>query len=245
MLLSDEKFSLKLDDFQANVISTFHSMRDDTEFTDVTLACDGNQRIEAHRVILAASSPFFSNILKENNKHPHPFIYMRGVKESHLVAILDFIYHGEVNIEHEDLEEFMLVGEELQIKGLETSGHKSTKSKNPTKSKCDTIIQPKSEPKEGYEDKDIFNNGQRNITNTEDLDREINSLIQKAENKGFSCKMCGIKMSTTQSMRNHIEGKHIEGFSHPCMKCETGKNFKTRHSLAVHNSQRHRNVSIE
>ena len=41
---------------------------------------DGHQ-IEAHKVILAASSPFFQAILKKN-KHTHPLIYLRGMKSN-------------------------------------------------------------------------------------------------------------------------------------------------------------------
>ena len=74
-----EKLCLKWNDFQETVNTAFGSLRDDTEFADVTLACEDGQQIEAHKVILAASSPFFLNILKKN-KHPHPLIYMKGTR---------------------------------------------------------------------------------------------------------------------------------------------------------------------
>jgi hypothetical protein len=60
---------------------------------------------------------FFSRVLKKN-KQPNPIIYMRGVKAKDLVAILDFIYHGEANIYQEDLDEYLALAEELQLKGL-------------------------------------------------------------------------------------------------------------------------------
>ena len=53
-----EKLCLQWNDFKENVNSAFGRLRDDKEFTDVTLACDDGQ-MEAHKVILAASSPFF------------------------------------------------------------------------------------------------------------------------------------------------------------------------------------------
>ena len=43
---------------------------------------------------------------------------MRGIKSKDIVAILDFIYHGEANIYQEDLNEFLALAEELQLKGL-------------------------------------------------------------------------------------------------------------------------------
>ena len=57
-----------LRDFRENVSSAFEDLREDKEFTDVTLACEDGQQVEAHRVVLIASSPFFLNILKRN-KH--------------------------------------------------------------------------------------------------------------------------------------------------------------------------------
>ena len=36
-------------------------------------------------------------ILKRN-KHPHPMIYMRGIKSDNLVAMVDFLYFGETNV---------------------------------------------------------------------------------------------------------------------------------------------------
>ena len=77
-----------------NVNSAFGRLRDDKELTDVTLACEDGQQMEAHKVILAASSPFFENIL-QRNKHPHPLIYLRGFKSVDLRAILDFLYFAK------------------------------------------------------------------------------------------------------------------------------------------------------
>ena len=112
-----EKFCLKWNDFQQNIISTFESLREDTDYTDVTLACEDGQQVEAHKVILAASSPFFQ-ILFRRNRHAHPLIYMRGMKSEDIVAILDFLYYGEANIFQENLDAFLILAEELKLKGL-------------------------------------------------------------------------------------------------------------------------------
>ena len=92
-----EKLCLQWNDFKENVQTAFSSLRADNDFTDVTLASEDGQQVEAHRVILAASSPLFQNILKRN-KHSHPLIYMRGVKSEVLSAILDFLYFGETKV---------------------------------------------------------------------------------------------------------------------------------------------------
>ena len=112
-----EKLCLKWNDFQDNVNSAFGSLREDNEFADVTLACEDGRQIEAHKVILAATSPFFQALLKRN-RHPHPLIYMRGVKSENLSAVVDFLYCGEANVSQENLDSFLAIAEELRLKGL-------------------------------------------------------------------------------------------------------------------------------
>ena len=58
------KLCLQWNDFRANVNFSFGKLRDDKEFTDVTLACEDGQQLEAHKVILVSSSPFFEKILQ-------------------------------------------------------------------------------------------------------------------------------------------------------------------------------------
>ena len=112
-----EKLCLKWNDYQDNVNSAFALMRGEKDFADVTLACEDGQQIEAHKVILAASSPFFQNLLTKN-KHPHPLIYMKGIKHEILIAVVDFLYLGEANVFQESLDSFLEIAEELRLKGL-------------------------------------------------------------------------------------------------------------------------------
>ena len=86
-----EKLWIQSNTFQDNIKTIFGKLRDKNDFSDVTLACEDGHQVEAHKVILAASSPFFQKLL-EKNKHPHPLIYMRGMKSEDLLAIVDFLY---------------------------------------------------------------------------------------------------------------------------------------------------------
>ena len=112
---TSEKFCLRWNDFQENVNTAFVDLRKDSDFTDVTLACEDGYQVEAHKVILSASSPFFKNLLKRN-KHAHPLIYMRGMKSEDLLAIV--LYYGEANIYQDNLDTFLNIAEELKLKGL-------------------------------------------------------------------------------------------------------------------------------
>ena len=115
-----EKLCLKWNDFQANLSSAFERFRNDLDFADVTLVSDDGKQFETHKMILASSSPFFMEVLRKN-KHPHPLIYMRGVKAEELLAMLDFLYFGEASVKQESLEVFLGLAEELELKGLTNS----------------------------------------------------------------------------------------------------------------------------
>ena len=113
----DEQFCLKWNDFHNNVITSYSELQETNDFSDVTLVGEDNHQIQAHRVILSSSSPFFKSILKINN-HFHPIIYMRGLKGKDLVGIVNLIYQGEANIFQDDLQSFLTLAEELQLKGI-------------------------------------------------------------------------------------------------------------------------------
>ena len=115
-MANGEKFCLRWNDFENNISSSFQELREDKDFFDVTLACDDNQ-LQAHKVILSACSPFFRSVLKKN-PHQHPLLYLKGVKYEDIVSVLNFMYHGEVNVAQEELNSFLAVAEDLQVKGL-------------------------------------------------------------------------------------------------------------------------------
>eukprot|EP00092_Neocalanus_flemingeri_P041853 GFUD01045587.1.p1 GENE.GFUD01045587.1~~GFUD01045587.1.p1 ORF type:complete len:337 (-),score=63.10 GFUD01045587.1:112-1122(-) len=113
---STEKFCLRWNDFESNISVAFQELREDKDFFDVTLACDDEQ-IQAHKVILSACSPFFRQILKRN-RHEHPLLYLKGVKYIDLMSVLNFMYHGEVNVAQDELNSFLAIAEDLKVKGL-------------------------------------------------------------------------------------------------------------------------------
>jgi len=133
---SAEKFCLRWNDFESNISVAFRELREDKDFFDVTLACDDDQ-IQAHKVILSACSPFFRSVLRKN-PHQHPLLYLKGVKYADLLAVLNFMYHGEVNVAQEELNSFLAVAEDLRVKGLTQNNSSSSETKsssNPPPSK--------------------------------------------------------------------------------------------------------------
>jgi len=256
MNTEENKVCLKWSEFQENAVSTFGTLREDAEFTDVTLACEDGQQVEAHKVILASSSPFFLNILKRN-KHPHPLIYMRGLKAEDLAAMIDFLYLGEAKIYQENLDSFLAVAEELQLKGLMGSGDQkdveeilktSLPKNNASKSVHQRqLVQQETQPsvdKVKTEPISLQLFGSSPVpADLQDLDDKIKSMMEISEtrnlHKGIAriCKVCG-KTGQWSAIRDHIEAKHITGVSHTCDIC--GCVVKTRNALSCHKSVYHR-----
>ena len=58
MFKMSEKLCLQQTDFQENIKSAIGNLREDQDFQDVTLVSEDGQQVEAHKVILASSSPF-------------------------------------------------------------------------------------------------------------------------------------------------------------------------------------------
>ena len=253
--MSSEKFCLKWNDFQNNVSESFRYMRDDQDFCDVTLASEGNHHINAHKVILAASSPFYMEMLK-SNKHNHPLIYMRGVRAKDLVAIVDFIYHGEANIYQEDLDSFLVLAEELQLKGL-NGDSKITEKLNQEPNY--EILKIRKSTNENYvaqndskitsnevesylESNDIVSNSmvlddqlKTEILQPNDLIKQLDSMMERLDGV-WICKTCGKTNKEKRDARRHAE-THIEGVSHPCNIC--GKLLRSSTALRMHVYKKH------
>ena len=256
MAIADEKLCLQWNDFKENVGSAFRDLRKDKDFTDVTLVCEGGQQMDVHKVVLLASSPFFLNILKKN-KHPHPLIYMRGVRSETLMAMVDFFYQGEANVHQENLDSFLVLAEELQLKGLrenltdtepETPWEPATQHQWPKTrliSKQNPLgkdVLPENELLETANEKVVaITDHTTNNTHIESLKNQVKSMMilsekadpysSKTGEKARICKVCEKEGNITNIM-NHIEAKHIVGISVPCGLC--GKSFKTRNSLSYH-----------
>ena len=261
---TSEKFCLKWNDFQENVNTAFKDLRTDNEFTDVTLACEDGHQVDAHKVILSASSPFFQNLLKRN-KHAHPLIYMRGMNSEDLLAIVDFLYCGEANICQDNLDAFLKIAEELQLKGLnggegrggEGGIYDSNSSKQTYNYTVSSIVTQKKndtlQTQSHNKDQQLYSmavslpkhefSGDLN-----ELDGKIQTMIGRGENmmkmgtkqmiKAYVCQVCG-KEGALTTIRDHIEANHLEGICIPCNICE--KSFRSRHSLRMHNSRSHTN----
>ena len=133
---ADDQFCLRWNDFQQCIKSTFQELREEKDFMDVTISCDGEQ-VKAHKVILSACSVTFRNLLKKNPSQNPVIDLLVRISVNHILkniliyyfivqdvdprdmnSILDFIYLGQVNIKQENLTSFIALAEKLRVRGL-------------------------------------------------------------------------------------------------------------------------------
>ena len=184
------------------------------------------------------------------------------------MSILDFLYFGEANVFQEDLDSFLALAEEIQLKGLTNQSSKD-------------LIQEQEEAHQQYaepiqEDRDLPKKlatpypdlkRKRNVPITaptavaiqnqssidlQALDEKVKSMMEKGQKMipagkqtngtPKQAKSCICKVCGMEglfkSIRDHIERNHLDGICIPCELCE--KTFSTRHDLCCHKSRNHK-----
>nr|XP_023024282.1 zinc finger and BTB domain-containing protein 14-like [Leptinotarsa decemlineata] len=142
--MTSKHFCLKWTRFQSNILSAFESLQSTEDLADVTLTCDGIN-IKAHKFILSACSPYFRTIFKEN-PCPHPIVILKDVAYADLMAIINFMYHGEVTVSEEQLSSFLHTAVILQVLGLMNSDEAPQKKLYVPQKKPKTNIESQESP---------------------------------------------------------------------------------------------------
>ena len=114
----DYILSLEWPNFEIFLGYTFQELRHDTNLCDVTLVCEKNERITAHKLLLSASSLFFKKLFLNKNQNKQLDFDMKGFDFKTLSFVMDFIYKGEVKLHKSELAEFLKTTKELELEGL-------------------------------------------------------------------------------------------------------------------------------
>ena len=115
--MGEDTFALSWGNFASNAAQAFADLRKDSEFSDVTLACDDDTMIRAHKVVLASCSLVFRKLFQQYN-HSNPLIILRGLKKTQLENIIDYAYFGQIDVDCNDLEAYLKIAEEFKLQGL-------------------------------------------------------------------------------------------------------------------------------
>ncbi|MPC16594.1 Protein tramtrack, beta isoform [Portunus trituberculatus] len=115
---SSSQYCLRWNNHRNNLLAAFDQLLHVEAFTDVTLACEEGVTLHAHRLVLAACSSYFQALFVNARAANHPIVVLKDVRATDMRALLEYMYRGEVNVEHDDLQGLLRVAESLKIKGL-------------------------------------------------------------------------------------------------------------------------------
>ena len=251
-----EKCTLNWTDFDASTSKTFKDLLTDQDFTDVTLSCDDEKQIKAHKVILSASSPVMKRILKYNH-HQNPLIYLKGVKFEDLQNMVQFIYMGEAEVKQIHLERFMSLTQEFEVNGLyvkqvahipttislpdqqlneldETMITGEIKQEEDMK-KVKKAKKLKKSRKSSHVENEVVDASSLLALNPDDAEFSLDEILIKQEGK-FKCESCDIVCQNNQNLNRHVRAKH-EGIRHYCDQCSyaaTQVSSLKRHKITQH-----------
>ena len=138
----DFKSTLSWESFDSCVLDTFKNLISDQDFTDVTLVCENDKQVDAHKVILSSASAFFKRIFVRN-PHQKPMLYLKGFKIEEVRSLLEFIYLGQTEVDEGCINRFISMSIDLEINGIDENMFNNTEEEYKETSIDDNISSEK------------------------------------------------------------------------------------------------------
>ena len=244
-----EMFNLKWSGFSSNVHKSFQNLRKEEDFFDITIVGDDFKHVTAHKLVLSASSEYFKEVFSNSKKYfqSHALICLEGLNQSDLNNILDFIYHGEIQIYQHDLDRFLGIAERLKLEGL-IGGEQQPGENDKTIDSLDKNIKT---PQNNFlvsrnknklikdvvkKENPVITVQSSDIQSLEELDQKVEESYTKVAPGCFVCNHCDKSFKASSHIKDHVE-MHFEGLSFPCTICDTS--LRSRASLRMHNNTMH------
>lgn len=193
--MSSQRFCLRWNNHQSNLLSVFDQLLHDESFVDVTLAVEG-QLLKAHKMVLSACSPYFQALFI-NHPDKHPIVILKDVPYHDMKSLLDFMYRGEVSVDQDRLTAFLRVAESLRIKGLTEVNEE----------KCDSIASSLTQQNQQMNSNNIpqlnrLPQQQKRFGNAASLNMLGNALLQPKRKRGRPRKLSGSSNGVDDYERN-------------------------------------------
>ena len=214
--------------FGSRVLESFSSSLNNQLLSDVTLVCDSDVYISAHKYILGLSSPVLMRYFCNNPNNSS--IFMFGTSYNVLSSIMSFIYTGEATLNESDVREFLDVSNKLEIEGIKTENEMTTET-DPIEMKSNSlkrakisliksakkktkIPKPESEqkPTKKTSNEECINipEGKLNEGDTDSKDNVVKDGVKLVSSKGnFKCETCEKTFFDKSTLRNHNAIKHL------------------------------------
>ena len=249
-----ERFNLTWNDYQSNWSKALAELRNDNNFSDITLISDDKVKFSAHKILLSSCSKMLKFILDDTKQAN--LLFLGGVSSTNLGFILDYIYHGEVKIFQEHLDGFLASAQKLEILGLLSDNqnkeadtrqssideHFMTFEDNYVKksphfckeenSLVGVNVSTPSQVDRQNSRSTLMDTSRYNVEamNLVEIDAKIKSMYQKFDER-WICLECSKTANNMSNMRKHVE-IHLEGLKYSCSSCS--KDFRSKNLLYLH-----------
>jgi len=117
--MASENFCLKWNDHHSVFFSNAEKLCHGSLLTDVVISASGTL-FQAHKLVLSVCSKFFQDVFSQTllQQSTNTVIYLKDVEAKHMQLLLSYMYRGEVDVEDNELADFLKTASGLQIKGL-------------------------------------------------------------------------------------------------------------------------------
>ena len=112
-----EKARIRTSDFATASLSVMSAMRADKELCDVVLSVDGTDvTVSAHRVVLAAASPYFRAMFSSGMlESRESVVRLADTEVGALRSLVDYAYTGEISVDDSNVDALFLAAHQFQF----------------------------------------------------------------------------------------------------------------------------------
>ena len=260
--MDESKFDIGWNTFEEHLRWTRKQLYTTKKFYNVTLVSDSLTKFHCHKSVLSSASKVFETLL-DVDQGTSCILYLKGIQNSELASLMEFIYLGQTLVSQARLSDFAKAANELNIEGLsdalnqkelgeaeevEKAEEESDKVEQETPDqmlniddlKCEQSMSSDVEQSESNEK--VLPEGNILCTRCDKVLRDRHSFKRHfyavhAKVKE-SCPECG-KSFHKFSLKRHMEMIH-EGIKYPCDYCAyiaTQKNAVKSHIKSFHKKE--------
>ena len=96
----------------------FQYIRGENYLRNVTLVSDDGKTVEAHKLVLCASSKFLNELLSDTGANDNAWIYLSGVEHYVLKDMVEFMYTGEIMTPEANMNNLLNLANLLEVENM-------------------------------------------------------------------------------------------------------------------------------
>lgn len=105
------------DKYLENISDAFKTLYNEEQLSDVTICCKEGS-LKAHKLILAANSPYFCKIFREN-RNEFPILILPEISLKQMKNFIELLYYGITDVKKSDVQALVKLAREFEIKGVQ------------------------------------------------------------------------------------------------------------------------------